>query len=137
LRNAAQSVIVAGVSDRPRPSRAGFVAFLGVLVALVAGYLNDCFSGLGLSPNAGQAVPAAAEPAKPAAKAEGRVRVVIQGEQCRVGDGAPLRLCDAVCAEQAAGTTVEIEATAGAQRAVDALRACVQGRGARAQVVSE
>ncbi|PCC67919.1 hypothetical protein SAMN02745121_04738 [Nannocystis exedens] len=124
------------MSDRSRPSRAGFVAFLGLLVALVAGYLNDCFAGLGLSPDAGQAVPAG-EPAKPSAKPGDRVRVVVQGEQCRVGGDGPLRPCDAVCAEQAAGATVEIDATAGAQRAVDALRTCVQARGAKAQVVSE
>ncbi|MDC0715886.1 hypothetical protein [Nannocystis bainbridge] len=125
------------MSGRSRPARAGFVVLLAALVALVAGYLNDCFVGFGLSPNAGSPAPAA-ESAKPAATpAQTRVRVVVQGEQCRLGEASEARACDAVCADQAAGTTVEIEATAGSQRAVEALRACLQGRGAKAQVVSE
>ena len=127
------------MSSRSRP--VGLVAFLGVLVALVAGYLNDCFVGFGLSPGTGAPAAPAAAPAAPAAQPAADVgatiRIVVQGEQCRVDDKAPLRACEAVCAEQPDSATFEIEATAGAQRAVEALRACLQGRGAKVRVASE
>lgn len=126
------------MSSRSRPSRAGLVAVLGALVALVAGYLNDCFVGFGLSPGTGSppaAAPVASE--KSPAAASGKLRVVVQGEQCRLDDATTLRDCAGVCAEPAAGATVEVEATAGAQRAVEALRTCLQGRGVKVQVVSE
>lgn len=125
------------MSSRSRP--VGFVAFLGLLVALVAGYLNDCFVGLGLSPGTGTPAAAPAAPAaKPAAADVGAtIRIVVQGEQCRVDDKAPLRACAVVCAEQPEAASFEIEATAGAQRTVEALRACLQGRGAKVRVASE
>ncbi|WAS97173.1 hypothetical protein [Nannocystis punicea] len=124
------------MSDRPRPSRVGFLALLTALVGLVAAYLNGCLVGLGLSANAIRKQ-TAAETAKPTAQADARVRVVVQGEQCRLDGRGPLQACDTWCAEQAPGTAVEIEATAGAQRAVEGLRTCLQGRGIKAQVVSE
>jgi hypothetical protein len=137
LRNAAHWVIVAAVSSRARPARLGLLAVLGALVALVAGYFNDCFGGLGLSPGAPTRAVPAVEATKTAADTAGKVRVVVQGELCRLDSSTELRACDLVCADQVAGSTVEVEATAGAQRAVEALQACVKGRGAKVQVVSE
>ena len=45
--------------------------------------------------------------------------------------------CDVVCGEQIPGAIVELAATAGAQRAVEDLRTCLQRRGAKVQVISE
>jgi hypothetical protein len=72
-----------------------------------------------------------------------RPRIAVQGEQCMLaGDAAP-RACVDVCAETtSAGSAggkkeVEIDATVGAQKTVDALRACLQGRGVKVRVDSE
>lgn len=124
------------VTQKPRSSRLGFLAFLGLLVALVAGYLNDCFSGLGLPALSGTTAPKASEAAAPGKSGEGRARVVVTGETCRVGDAAAAGDCAAAC-QAASGAAVEIEATAGAQGTVDALRSCLQKRGLKVHVVSE
>lgn len=128
------------MSDRPRPARLGPLAVVAALVALVAGYLGDCFAGVGLAPAPGSRVDEARdkvqEKVKQTADELRKLRVVVQGEQCRVGD-TPLRACEAVCGEQPAGAEVEIEATAGAQRTVEALRECLKQRGVKAQVISE
>jgi hypothetical protein len=123
--------MVASVSSRP--ARVGILAFLAAAVALAAGYLNNCFVGFGLSPGAGLA-PAEMKDAK-LDKAT-TVRVVVQGEHCRKdGDTATLA-CDVVCKQVTAGAA-EVEATVGAQRTVDALKACLQARGVKVQVVSD
>lgn len=113
---------------------------LAALVALVAGYLNDCFAGLGLAPAPGgkvdQARDKVEDEVKRATSEIARRRIVVQGERCRVGD-APLAACEAVCGEQAAGSEVEIAATEGTHRAVEALRECLKGRGVKATVQSE
>lgn len=123
-----------------RSARVGPLAVVAALVALVAGYLNDCFAGLGVAPTPGGRVEEArdkvTEKVKQTADALAKIRVVVQGEQCRIGDTAP-RACEAVCAEQAAGAEVEVEATGGAQRTVEALRTCLKDRGVKVQVVSE
>jgi hypothetical protein len=108
---------------------------LAAAIAALAGYVNNCFTGLGLGPGAAPAAaPAPAKEIAAAAVAVARARIVVQGEQCRLGDAAP-RPCDAVCAEVEGAA--EVEATAGAQRTVDALRTCLQGRGVKVQVVAE
>lgn len=121
---------------------------LGALVALAVGYLNDCFSGLGLSPPGAGAPAQAVEPTKveeaepakvePATQGQAaKLRVVVEGELCRLDGAGEARSCEAVCAELAEGATVEVEATAGAQRTVEALRGCLQGRGVKAKVEAE
>ncbi len=132
--------MVASVS-RPRSSRVGPVAALGVVLVLISAYLGNCFTGLGL-PGPGPGAPAAKDSAarKTEEKAAGEraapARLVVQGEQCRLGDDPTLRSCDAACAEVPGGRA-EVDATAGAQRTVEALRTCLQGRKVKVQVLSE
>ena len=47
------------------------------------------------------------------------------------------RACDAVCDEPAKDAEVEVEATAGAQRTVEALRGCLKRRGVKVHMISE
>ncbi|MDC0666912.1 hypothetical protein [Nannocystis radixulma] len=125
------------MSSRSRPARVGFLACFAVLVALGVGFFNDCLASLGLSVAAlSQKAPVTSK-AEPAAEAEVRVRIVVQGEQCRLDGAKELRSCDVVCGEQIPGAIVELAATAGAQRAVEGLRTCLQRRGAKVQVISE
>ena len=145
LRRGAGWVIVANVSDRPKSSRAGGLGLLLIAGAAVAAYLGNCLGSLGLpGPGATPPAPATAtdKPAtdKPATgkagPAEARVRIVVEGEQCR-SDGEPTpRDCKTVC-ELATGKTAELDATAGAQGTVDALRTCLQDRGLKVSVLSE
>jgi hypothetical protein len=127
-------------SARARPARLGPLAVVAALVALVAGYLGDCFAGLGFAPAPGGQVDEARdkvqEKVKQTAEAIARPVVVVQGERCRLGD-TPLRECEAVCGEQASGAEVEIDATQGTHRAVEALRECLKGRGVKVKVHSE
>lgn len=130
--------IVADVSSRS--PRVGFLAVLVALAAGAAGYLNNCFAGLGLplgGPGAGASKQEAANLTKKAEEAAaGPARVVVQGEQCLLAGEATPRACDVVCAEVPAGVA-SVDATVGSQRAVDALKACLQARGVKPQVVSE
>lgn len=121
------------IVSKSRGARLGFLGLLALIVALVAGYFNNCLGGLGLAPGSGS--PAAPKVDGPTQTGEVGARVVVQGDQCRRDGEAALRACDAVCAE--VGAEVEVEATAGTQRAVDALRTCLQAKGARVKVVSE
>jgi hypothetical protein len=127
-------------SDRSRPARLGPLAVVAALVALVAGYLNDCFAGLGLAPAPGGKIDTAREvvqeKVKQTAEAVKAVPVVVQGEKCRVGD-TPLRACEEVCGEQAAGAQIEVVAAEGTHRTVEALRECLKGRGVKVKLNSE
>lgn len=122
------------------------MALLAALVALVAAYFNGCLSGYGLGSGLGSGQgPTRAEVAAKVNEVKDRVkdsvqgpqrdRIVVQGEQCRRDGEVPTRACDVVCAEVEGAA--EIEATGGAQRTVDALKACLQARGVKVQVVSE
>lgn len=145
LRRGAGWVIVANVSDRPKSSRAGGLGLLLIAGAAVAAYLGNCLGSLGL-PGPGAAPPAPATATEKAATdrpatgkagpAEQRVRIVVEGEQCRSGGEPTARDCKAVC-EQATGKTAELDATAGAQQTVDTLRTCLQDRGLKVSVLSE
>jgi hypothetical protein len=121
-------------SDRARPARLGPLAVVAALVALVAGYLNDCFAGLGFAPTPGGKVEETRdkvqEKVKQTADAIARPVVVEQGERCRLGD-APLRECAEVCGEQASGAEVDVDGTEGTHRAVEALHECLKGRGVK------
>lgn len=127
-------------SDRARPARLGPLALVAALVALVAGYLNDCFAGLGFAPAPGGKVEETRdkvqEKVKQTAEAIATPIIVVQGERCRIGD-APLRACDEVCAEQPADAVVEVDGTQGSHRAVEALRECLTGRKAKVKLHSE
>ena len=140
--------MVADVSDRPRSSRAGTLGILVILAALVAAYFGNCLSGLGLpGPGPGPASPTATTGVKPAEEHGGeasgkisdedaRARIVVAGEQCRLAAETSPRDCQAVC-DEVTGKAAELDATAGAQRTVDALRTCLQGRGLKVSVLSE
>ena len=126
-----------------RKSKFGVVALLGLAVALIAGYLGNCFQGLGLGVGEGEGarkveagVATARKTVGAATEAAAKARVTVEGERCRLGDDVALRDCDEVC-EQLDGPAAEVEATAGAQRTVEALRTCLQRRGLKVQVVSE
>lgn len=142
MRIATEWVIVAGMGAR---AGVGVVAVLAAGIAAAAGYLGDWFSGLGLPFGGGPAATTTAskDVAKDEVKADGgRTRVVVQGEQCMLAGDATPRACDAVCKEvpaSASGATsaADVDATVGSQATVDALRACLQGRGVKVQVLSE
>lgn len=133
MRTAAASVIVASMSARR--NRVGVVAVLVAGVAALAGYLNNWFAGLGL-PFGGPPGASAPKSVDEPAEASGKARIVVQGEQCMLAGEAAPRSCDAVCKEVSAGAA-DVDATVGSQRTVDALRACLQGRGVKIQVLSE
>lgn len=139
LRFAPGWVIVAVMSSA-RPARLGPLALVAALVALVAGYLNDCFAGVGLAPTPGGKVEEVRdkveEKVKQTAQAIAPAIIVVQGERCRIGE-TPLRACDEVCAEQPAEVAVEVDGTQGSHRAVEALRECLAGRKVKAKVHSE
>ena len=131
------------VSPPVKKSKVGPVALLGVVIALVAAYLGNCFQGLGFGVGNGAGTKEVEKGAAMAKKTVGeatdaaaKARVTVQGERCRLGDEATPRACDVVCKE-VGGAAAEVEATAGAQRTVEALRTCLQGRGIKVQVVSE
>ncbi len=112
-------------------------------IAVAAGYVNNCFTGLGLGPGQGAGLveatkDVAKDVAKPEAKADkpDRVRVVVQGEQCRMDGDTTAHGCEDLC-KQITASAVDIEATAGTQGAVDSLKTCLQGRGIKVQVRSE
>jgi len=118
-------------------------ATLAVLIALVGAYLGNCFQGLGLSAGDGKGARAVQDGAATVRKTideatDGplKARVTVQGERCRLSDEKTPRDCDAVCKELSGGLA-EVEATAGAQRTVDALRTCLQGRGVKVTVLAE
>lgn len=104
-------------------------------VAVAAGYLNNCFTGLGFGP--GQST-GQIEAKKDVTKAEptGKVRVVVQGEHCRMDGDTTTQGCEDLC-KTIQASTVEVEATAGTQGMVDRLKSCLQGRGLKVQVISE
>jgi hypothetical protein len=125
------------VSRQAKSSRLGLFGLLALLVALAVGYLGNCFTGLGFAPGTGASAPTpAAEPAERRSEAELRARVTVQGERCRVGAEPTLGDCEAAC-KRVEGKTVDVEATTGAQRTVDALKSCLEGRGFKVHVVSE
>ena len=107
-------------------------------VALAAGYLNNCFTGLGFAPgrSAGQveAKPDVVDVTK--ADAPAKVRVVVQGERCRIDGVATLQNCEDLC-NSIQASAAEVEATAGTQGTVDQFKTCLQGRGIKVQVLSE
>ncbi len=112
-------------------------------LALAAGYLNNCFTGLGLGPGQGTGLveatkDVAQDVTKPVAKADAtaKVRVVVQGEQCRMDGDSSAHGCEDLCTKITA-SAVDIEATAGTQGMVDSLKSCLQGRGIKVQVLSE
>ena len=132
------------VSPPARKSRLGLFAFLALLVALVGAYLGNCFQGLGLGAGTGAGVKKdvkegaaiAREIVGESADAAARARVIVEGERCRLGDETRPRSCDAVCKDLGGGAA-EIQATTGAQRTVDALRTCLQGRGVKVTVIAD
>jgi hypothetical protein len=118
-------------------------ALLAVLCALIGAYLGNCFQGLGLSAGDGKGAKEVQEGAAKAKKAVGeateaaaKARVTVEGERCRLGDEASPRGCDAVCRDLGGGAA-EVEATAGAQRTVDTLKSCLQGRGVKVTVLAD
>ena len=132
------------VSPPARKSRLGLFAFLALLVALVGAYLGNCLQGLGLGAGTGAGVKKdvkegaaiAREIVGESADADARARVIVEGERCRLGDETKPRSCDAVCKDLGGGAA-EIQATTGAQRTVDALRTCLQGRGVKVTVIAD
>lgn len=104
-------------------------------VAVAAGYLNNCFTGLGFGPGQG---PGQLEANHQVTKADatGKLRVVVQGEHCRMDGDTTTQGCEALC-KTIQAKTVEVEATAGTQGMVDRLKSCLQGRGLKVQVISE
>ena len=128
------------VSPPARKSRPGLFAFLALLVALVGAYLGNCFQGLGLGAGVKKDVKKDAAIAKEivgeSADAAARARVIVEGERCRLGDESKPRSCEAVCKDLGGGAA-EIQATTGAQRTVDALRTCLQGRGVKVTVIAD
>lgn len=125
--------MVASVS---RPARVGIVAVLAGAVAVAAGYVNNCFTGLGFAPGAGTGQAEVSKPDVTRADASGKLRVVVQGEHCRIDGDATTQGCEDLC-KQVKATAVDIEATAGTQGMVDRLKTCLQGRGLKVQVLSE
>ncbi len=107
-------------------------------IAVAAGYVNNCFTGLGFAPGAGtgQAEVKAVTTADPKADATGKLRVVVQGEHCRVDGDATTQGCEDLC-KIIKATAVDVEATAGTQGMVDRLKTCLQGRGIKVQVLSD
>lgn len=130
--------MVAGVSEnRSRPARVGFIAVLAAAIAVAAGYVNNCFSGIGLGP--GQGPGTAAEVKQDAEKRPEPAtsgRIVVQGEHCRLDGDATTQACDDLC-NKIKATAIDIEATVGAHGTVERLRACLQGRGIKVQIRSE
>lgn len=131
------------VSPPVKKSKVGPVALLGLAVALVAGYLGNCFEGVGLGVGNGagvrkveKGVVTATKTVGAATDAAAKARITVEGERCRLGDEGPLGACDEAC-KAVEGAAAEVEATAGAQHTVEALRTCLQGRGVKVQVVSE
>jgi hypothetical protein len=128
--------MVAGVS---KPARVGILAVLAGAVAIAAGYVNNCFTGLGLGPGAGASgqadVSKKKDDVKPVA-APAKVRVIVQGEHCRMDGEAATQKCDDLCRTVKADA-VDVEATVGAQGTVDSFKACLIGRGLKVQVLSE
>lgn len=104
-------------------------------IAVAAGYVNNCFTGLGFAPGAGTGQ---AEVKVDATKAgaTGKVRVVVQGEHCRMDGDATTQDCEGLC-KQIKASAVDVEATAGTQAMVDRMKGCLQGRGLKVQVLSE
>ena len=110
-------------------------------MVVVAGYLNDCFAGLGFAPTPGGQVDEVRETVNEkvhrTVDALAKIRVVVQGEPCRKFGNTPLRACDRCATRPAKDAEVEVEATAGAQRTVEALRGCLKRRGVKVHMVSE
>lgn len=116
-------------------ARVGVVAVLVAGIAAAAAYLNNWLAGVGL-PLGGPTEVSAPKDVDRADAPAARGRVVVQGERCMLaGDAAP-RACDAACAD-VKGKEVDIDATVGAQKTVDDLRACLQQRGVKVRVDSE
>jgi len=110
-------------------------------IAVAAGYVNNCFTGLGFAPGAGTGqaeVKATKDVTTSGTKADatGKLRVVVQGEHCRVDGDATTQGCEDLC-KIIKATAVDVEATAGTQGMVDRLKTCLQGRGIKVQVLSE
>jgi hypothetical protein len=122
-----------------KPARVGILAVLAGAVAVAAGYVNNCFTGLGFGSGAGTSgladVGKKKDDVKPAA-APAKVRVIVQGEHCRMDGDAATQKCDDLCRSIKA-EAVDVEATVGAQGTVDGLKACLLGRGLKVQVLSE
>lgn len=108
---------------------------LAVAIAVAAGYLNNCFTGLGFGPGQGPG-PVEAKNNVPKADATGKVRVVVQGEQCRMDGDTTTQGCEDLC-KTIQASAVDVEATAGTQGMVDRFKSCLQGRGIKVQVLSE
>lgn len=111
-------------------------------IAVAAGYLNNCFTGLGFGPGQGTGQPLTTDVTKDVTKADAKadatakVRVVVQGEQCRMDGDTAAQSCEDLCKKLTA-SAIEVEATAGTQATVDSLKSCLQGRGIKVQVLSE
>lgn len=103
-------------------------------IAVAAGYVNNCFTGLGFAPGAGTGQAEVKDVTR--ADATGKLRVVVQGEHCRVDGDATTQGCEDLC-KLIKATAVDVEATAGTQGMVDRLKTCLQGRGIKVQVLSE
>ncbi|MBA3547345.1 MAG: hypothetical protein H0T76_12735 [Nannocystis sp.] len=126
-----------------RPARVGIFAVLAVAIAVAAGYLNNCFTGLGFGPGQGAGqLEATKDVAKDAARdvtkidPTGKVRVVVQGEHCRMEGDKATQSCEDLCKEIVA-SAADVEATAGTQGTVDRFKSCLQARGIKVQVLSE
>lgn len=104
-------------------------------VAVAAGYINNCFTGLGFAPGAGTGQAEVKSDVKQA-DANSKVRVVVQGEHCRMDGDAATQGCEDLC-KRLKASAVELEATTGTQAMVDRMKGCLQGRGLKVQVLSE
>lgn len=136
-------------SDRNRKRRRGRLP-LGIvgaliLIALVAAYISDCLPGFGVGGKLGTPssdAPPSATKAPPEGEAAGdRITIVVQGEQCRRGQGEPQpcpQLCAALDRTHAATVEVAVEAVEGRHGTVEELRKCLRDAGfTRVRVHSE
>lgn len=137
-------------NDRQRRRRGFPLGIVGalILIALVAAYLSDCLPGLGSGGELG--TPSSDAPASPKAPAGGngageaagdRIVIVVQGEQCRRGQGEPQpcpELCAALDRTHAATLELAVEALEGRHGTVEELRKCLRDAGfTRVRVHSE
>lgn len=138
-------------SDRPRRRGRFPLGIVGalILIALVAAYVSDCLPGFGVGGKLGTPssdAPASATKAPAEGKGAGeaagdRITIVVQGEQCRRGQGEPQpcpELCAALDRTHAATVEVAVEAAEGRHGIVEDLRKCLRDAGfTRVRVHSE
>jgi hypothetical protein len=105
-------------------SGGGGLVVIGLALAATVGWFAR-----GVLPGLGADLGLVDRPAA-VADAEPGYLIVVKSEQCVVGTGEPAP-CEAACKAEAItpATRVEVDATEGAHATVEALRACLTGRG--------